>query len=112
MPLLPLANEISLGGRLATRTAKQQPEAVCIPAPIAEPVKGDPSNELEWFQWVGRICGRIVWGEYSSGKPFCRVRAGRWIECEDSTFLLAAQQLYAKLRQKGDPMANFMRLEA
>lgn len=54
----------------------------------AEPAPpGDQKSEL--FQWCENQQARIVWGEYLSGRKFCRVRVGRQLEREGPDFVSA-----------------------
>lgn len=49
--------------------------------------KGDQRAQL--FQWCEDQQARIVWGEYLSGRKFCRVRVGRQLEREGPDFVAA-----------------------
>lgn len=59
------------------------------PAP-APPAPAKPVDEkAALFQWCENQQARIVWGEYLSGRKFCRVRVGRQLEREGPDFVTA-----------------------
>jgi len=48
-----------------------------------------PDQKADLFQWCENQQARIVWGEYLSGRKFCRVRVGRQLEREGPDFVSA-----------------------
>lgn len=69
-------------------------------------------NKSILFQWCEDQQARIVWGEYSNGHKFCRVRVGRQVESEGPDFVSAAQETRRRLERYSSPRSTYLRDKA
>ena len=68
-----------------------------------------PANREEWLEWCIRVRARVVWFDYSDGRPSCKVRVDH-IECEsEGNFEAACREVFDRLARFRDIRGTYMR---